>query len=167
MKQRNVTKYQLGFSMLEMAVSVSIALIIGGFAVSNYASMRVTFNKADAINQLREDLRIAQLESVSEGGRGVLAIASDGLSYSFGYDYLPYDKTDPIEPDTVRWLSKMPKYTKIETNKDIIFNSQGNVIDKDGVLQDVEMTLYDTHTETDVIYQSVILSTTGVLNFED
>lgn len=159
--------YQFGFTILELIVAVALAGILTAAALLNVSELRVTFNKSDAQNQVREQLRVAQFQSVAEGGRGVFVIAADGKSYLFGYDYLPYDTTNPIAPDvnSMKWKYNMPQYTKIASTEQIIFNSQGNVTDKDGILISPTLTFSETSTGSDVQYSIAKLSATGVLTF--
>lgn len=104
------------------------------------------------------------MQTVSDGGRGIVVIAADGQSYSFGYDYLPYDTSAPIEPDAVLWTEALPASYKLSADSQIIFNSQGRVIDKDGVLNSVGLSFVKNTGGTDTTYATATLTATGVLN---
>lgn len=116
---------------------------------------------------VRRDLRLAQTMTVNEGGRGVVELAANGTSYEFGYDYLNYDTSDPIEYDSGsrQFTQYLPEGTKITISDTIIFDSKARVIDKDGIIIDVDIDFYDTSSGSDVLYEEACLSAIGVLTY--
>ena len=157
------------FSILELLVAMSIASILMGTAMIGLQDITLSLNKSDAKAQVRSHLRLAQVQSVNEGGRGVLLLAADGLSYSFGYDYITdgYDTTSPVSYDAsaLQWTKNLPNLIKISLSKEVIFDSKGRVIDSFGAITDVDVRFYEQSSGSDVLYENACLSSIGVMTF--
>ena len=153
-----------GFSLMELLVSIALVTIIGAAAVIGISDLRGSYDRLSAMAEFEEHLRLAQLKSVSEGGRGILVVATGGASYSFGYDYLPYDTTSPFTPDTTEFSKNMPNLITISVSGTIIFNSSGRVIDENGIFTSHTITLYDSRTGSPVQFATGTLTSTGVLS---
>ena len=154
----------LGFTVIELLVGISLFSILSLIGILNYSKISFSYKKFDALSQVTEDLRIAQQQTVSEGGRGIFVIAADGKSYSFGYDYLPYNLTEPIVPDSILWSNNLPKLITVESTDLIIFNSQGRVVDKDGVIISPTLTFKDTYDSAENIFRTGELSSNGIFS---
>lgn len=159
-----------GFTMLELIVAISIAAIVGSFALVNLGGISTDFNQTDSQTQFRKHLRLAQLQSVNEGGRGVLVLVNNGTGYEFGYDYITngYDTVAPATYDSGyrEWVETFPADIKAVMSASIIFDSRGRVVDPSGELSSVSVALYDTSSGSDVQFAIGCLSTIGVLSFD-
>lgn len=151
-----------GVTLFELMVAIGLISILSGIGAANFSSLTLSYRKTDSILQTKEDLRIAQQQSVAEGGRGIFTISADNKSYNFGYDYLPYDLTPPIEPDNIVWQRGLPNSIKVSSTHLVIFNSQGRVVDELGILISPTISFIEDFTGVDNTYATATLATTGV-----
>ncbi len=151
-----------GFSLLDLMVAVSIASILGAIGIINYSESSISLNKISVISDFDQDIRLAQLQSVNEGGRGILNIAANGESYSFGYDYLAYDAAAPITYDTLVFTTNLPEFITIASDVTIIFDSKGRLINEFGTYNSANITVYDHSSGSAQVFKTAVLSSSGV-----
>lgn len=159
-------KSDSGFSLFEMLVAMVIFLIVG-FASSPYISgLMESFTKRNAEMQVLEDLRLAQSTAVEQGCRGIFAVASDNLSYSFGCDYTPHSTSSPPVPDSIAFTRPVPPRITVAASGLIIFNSRGLSVDETGSLVARTVTLTINRHGLDTIFNSGTLRPMGHFSFE-
>jgi len=159
----NVLSRQRGFSLIEMMVALFIVGILLAIATPNYVDMSRSFSKSNVRIQLLQDLRRGQATTVSEGCRGVFSFSSDGRSYSFGCDYLPYSEANPPVADSLRFTKELAKGFSVSADATILFNSKGQVIDSDGVLDSRSL---QVNLDGDGVVARGTLRPTGFFNFD-
>lgn len=128
-----------GSSLVELLVTITIFSIFATVAIPNVVALKSSFDRHSGKGQVEFAIRRARNEAIAKGTRAVLQFARDGGSYSFGYDYSPYN-TPPAE-DIVSYVRDLPSEITAIATQTIIFNSQGNLVDQNGDLTQLEITL--------------------------
>lgn len=154
---------QRGFTLVELLVAMSIMALVGYVAVPHISAMTSGFDAVNAQSYVLHDLKRAQAQTVLEGCRGILEIDPSGRSYTFGCDYLPYDTNNPPQHDVMIFQRNLPGTVSISTTGPIIFNSRGQAVDSDDVINNVTVTLREGGV--DVVATGVLLGT-GVFAYE-
>ena len=158
-----------GFTLMELLVTVSIAVVLLATAVNSLFSLTSAFKRLDSKSQLTFDLRKAQAISVQEGCRGLFLIAPDNLSYSFGCDYLPYSTATPPEMDTTEFVRNFEPRFSISSDSYMIFNSKGQSIDTMGALDTRVFSFMEDEQSDGVLttYAQGTVYATGTFSFSD
>lgn len=167
---------QSGLTLVELLITISLIGIFAGVAILGFQSMRESYERMDVLTVFANDISLARLKSVTEGGRGILVVDSGANSYSFGYDYLfpDYSTVPPIiyDPTGYEFTTELPDGFEISivlegsapaVHTPVIFDSKGRVIDEFGVLRSHTITL----TKDGVAYRTAVLSPGGVLTFNE
>ena len=157
-----VNKNSKGFSMVDLIVALSLFLLLSMIALPKLPEYMTTFNRVNARTHLIQDLRLAQAETVTPGCRGIFIIDGDNGGYTFGCDYLPYDTSDPPSYDEQEFSRTLPDNITVDSSARIIFNSRGQVVDKDDVLVNRTVELTDT-SDGSVKFMTGTLYSTGVV----
>ncbi len=163
-----------GFSLLELLVVVALMGIFAGISTLGFQKVRESYSRMDVLSTFANDVSLARLQAVSEGGRGIMILNADQDEYSFGYDYLEYDVTAPITYDTAiltshQFTTVLPdNFTMTITDATdpsvytpIIFDSKGKVIDELGLLRSHTVTFYYNGT----LYKQATITPGGALTF--
>lgn len=151
-----------GITLLDLLATLILSAVISSFGIPQLANLTKTFDRFNARSNLLQDLKRAQAETIMEGCRGIVSIAADGKSYSFGCDYLSYD-TDPVpSPDDVRISRILPANVTITASGNIIFDSRGQSVDENYVLQNVTISL----NGSEGAFASGTILGTGVFTYE-
>jgi len=130
-----------GFSLANLLTTLALIAIIGALGLPQLAQLTKTFDRFNARQHLLEDLKRAQAETITEGCRGIVKIAADATSYTYGCDYLSYDATaDPIG-DIVTFQRMLPEGIEVSGSSPIIFDSRGQSVDTDGIVNNVTLVL--------------------------
>lgn len=161
-----VLKSEDGFNMIEIVVTLSVAVILASTAVSQFTEINTVFDRWNARTLLLQDIRFAQAKSVTQGCRGVIEIAAGGNSYTFGCDYLDYDTSAPIEADVDFLTRTLPNDINFSSDDTIIFNPKGQIIDPTGALDSRSLTLTDTGGESSSVFSTAQIYATGVFVFD-
>lgn len=132
-------KNQRGFSIVELVVSMVVLSILVDSALTEFKQLYDSINKRNAEVLVLQDLRYAQASTVEKGCRGIFTIASNGKSYTYGCDYVPYSST--VTADTNIYTRNLPSGITVSSDALIIFNSRGQVIDSSEALQTRYVTL--------------------------
>ncbi|HMO02077.1 MAG TPA: hypothetical protein PKD37_00805 [Oligoflexia bacterium] len=140
--------------------------IVIGVATPGFQQIRNSINRSNTQLLLLQDLRKAQAHTVTEGCRGIVRIASNQRSYSFGCDYIPYSAANPPLPDSVVFLRYLPSSITIASSGPIIFNSRGQTVDVNNNLTNTTITLLlDSGSGSPSLFATGILRATGFFSF--
>jgi prepilin-type N-terminal cleavage/methylation domain-containing protein len=126
----NHLQKEKGFTVFELLVVLVLSTIFAATALQQYADMSASFNRQNGLRQLESDLRRARAEVVAAGARGVFTIASDGKSYSFGLDYIPFSEDDPPESDSQMFRRVLPTDISLGVTN-LLYDSKGFLVDAD------------------------------------
>lgn len=140
-----MVRSESGITIVELLVAVSISALLMGSAVIQYSEISDSFNRQDAKQHVEADIARARAEALSEGALGILSIASNGKSYSVGFDRLPY--SSPPSPDETFFIHELPNKITFGTSNSIIFNSRGYLVDETLQLSNSTLQFYDDGTE--------------------
>lgn len=151
----------MGFSPLELLVTMGIFTILSLMAATSLPVMKQSFDRKNARQQLEFDLRRAKNEAVSAGARGSLIFAADGKSYSFGIDISPYN--NPAAADSVMFIRTLPTGITMTSNQAVLFNSRGYLIDINGALSTTTLILKENGTA----FQSASVYPTGYSHYSN
>ena len=125
---KQVIRCQRGVSVLEVVVSLSIAFILSAIAIPNLPTLGDTYGRSSAIQQFEFDLQRARSEAMAAGARSILAPLAGANGYSIGLDYVPYDPN--LVPDEELFRRVFEKNVVLSMGDDLVFNSQGFLIDE-------------------------------------
>ena len=162
----NKLESEQGVTIFDMLATISLILILSGTALLQISDIHGSFDRAEARSRLVQDLRRIQAESIKQGVRGIMTVAADGKSYSFGYDYLDYDIVYPPAADTTSFVRNLPKNVTLAVDSAVIFDSRGRIIDIDGILDTRTITMTQTTGEGTEVIASGTISATGVLSYD-
>ncbi len=99
---KKITKINLGFTLVEMMVAVSVTAILLGVGVAQYRKFSRTQLIKAAVRQLKSDLRVAQANALS-GEKGSCACGKFGAICG-----------DPRDPTILGWEVSFPSATSYE-----------------------------------------------------
>jgi prepilin-type N-terminal cleavage/methylation domain-containing protein len=156
---------ETGFSVLELLVVMSLSAVLTLFALPQYTKLAAAFDRMNARAELVKDLKRAQAESITEGCRGIIVIAADKKSYTFGCDYLDYDTASAPRSDVITFKRYLPSHITVASSGPIIFNSRGQTVDTSYIMSNTTITLTDTTKGTGGVYATGTLLGTGVFRF--
>ena len=151
---------------MDMLVTMAILGTIGAMAAPQLSTLSSSFNRLNARTILIQDLKRAQAQALTEGCRGIFTFDASNESYSFGCDYLSYDTSDTPVADTISFQRTMPDRTQVTVSTQVIFNSRGQSVDKDDIIQNVTLSLFDTTSGSAVLYNTGTLLGTGLFSFD-
>lgn len=138
-------KNQAAFTVLEMLFVVSLFAIIGHIAVLSLTEMSTIFEKAQVIETVERDLKQAQLLAIKDACRVVWDISSTASSsYGYGCDYQGYNTSIPVVPDQVELTRDLGSSFTVESTEQLIFDTNGGVINSGGVAITPTLTLKTT-----------------------
>jgi type II secretory pathway pseudopilin PulG len=118
-----------GFTTLELFATMTIFALVLFLAAQQVSELLNSYNRRNAEMVLLEDMRLAQATTVKEGCHGILQIASDGKSYTFGCDYVPCSEEYPPLIEKQFFTRRLPRQTRVESDEIVMFNSRGQCID--------------------------------------
>lgn len=144
-----------------------ITALLAAYAIPQYSRMSDSFDRFNARAHLLEDIKRAQAFSLAEGCRGILTIAGDGNSYDFGCDYLAYDAADPPSADSIQFTRNLGDDITLASSTSVIFNSRGQTVDKDDIIQNVTFTLTSSAKGSTGTFATGTLLGTGVFQYSN
>jgi type II secretory pathway pseudopilin PulG len=159
---RRLAEDESGVSLLNLLAAITVAAIVGALGIPQLAILTKGFDRFNSRSFLIQDLKLAQAHSVTEGCRGIVKIAANGESYVFGCDYLGYDPAAEPSPDNTVFTRLLPDHITVVASAPVIFDSRGQSVDIDGIVQNVTLQLR-ARTET---FASGTLLGTGVFSYE-
>ncbi len=155
-----------GFTLLQLIVVLVLSSIVAGLGTPELVKMKEAFSRFNARSSLLEDIKRAQAQTITEGCRGVFAIAPDGKSYSFGCDYLNYDSNPLPQPDAVSFGRSLPTRVYLSVSTPIIFDSRGQAVDTSGIVNNSIVTLSEGPSGSGIVFATGTLLGTGVFNYD-
>lgn len=155
-----------GFTLLQLIVVLVLSSIVAGLGTPELVKMKEAFSRFNARASLLEDIKRAQAQTITEGCRGVFAIAADGRSYSFGCDYLNYDPNPLPQPDAVSFGRTLPTRVYLSASTPIIFDSRGQAVDTSGIVNNSTVSLSEGPSGSGIIFATGTLLGTGVFNYD-
>lgn len=156
-----------GYTLIELMVCVSIAAACGFGAVIYYPDLMQSYHRLDARTLLIHDIRRAQAEAITAGCRGILTVASDNKSYSYGCDFLSYDTTIPPAPDSTLFVRSLPANIIMTNTGTVIFDSRGRAVDTSGIMNTVNVHLIDVSGSSSNHFATGTLFGTGAFTFSE
>lgn len=157
---------EIGFSVIDLVVAFAILTILGYFAVLEFRTTELSFERMNARSFVVQDLKRAQAETITQGCRGIMTVATDGRSYNFGCDYLSYDTNVPPQADALSFTRDLPDTITLSTSGQIIFNSRGQTVDAYDAMTTISLTLADKSGGGSTTFASGTLLGTGVFSFD-
>lgn len=121
---------EAAFSSIELLVVLTMIAILTYSGTQQYISTLGAFTRMTSINQFQSDIRRARIESITQGGRGIVELTSNG-GYRMGIDYWPFDSGATIE--TQLFATTFSSEIEFEASGDMIFNSRGFLVDEGGL----------------------------------
>jgi prepilin-type N-terminal cleavage/methylation domain-containing protein len=155
-----------GFTLFEVLAAMLILAITSFIAIPQFLSLNTSVTRMDVRLQVMQDLRRAQAEAITQGCRGIVTIAPDNKSYTFGCDYLSYDTTIPPVADSQSFIRYLPNLFQISADDTIIFNSRGQSVDPFDVLENRTITLSDSSTGTLRSFATGNISGIGMFDYD-
>ncbi len=146
-------------TVLGIVSSVSVAVSL------NFSEVRSSFDKLTARGVLIQDLTRAQAEAVTAGCRMIFTVATDGRSYNYGCDLLPYDTGFPPSADVFSCVRPLPRRITLSPGTVIVFNSRGQSVDASGEMTNVTLRLSAETSRGVVNYVSGTLLGTGAFQY--
>lgn len=159
-------KNERGFTLTEMLAGISIFTIVCAMAMPHLSSLSKSFESINARSYVIQDLKRAQAETITQGCRGIFKIATDGKSYTFGCDFLPYDTSVNPSADGMSFRRNMPTTVSVGSSAPVILNSRGQTVDIDNVLVNITLTLRSHTTTPPTVMASGTLLATGVFTYD-
>lgn len=157
--------YESGISMLELLVALSFTGLMFGIALPQVAELKSSFNNLNAKSYFVQDVKRAQAEAITQGCRGIIKIAADGESYSFGCDFLSYDETADPTHDVTSFVRNLPTGVRIAASAPIIFNSRGQAVDPFYIISNSTVTFSEWNGGGYSPFSSGTLLGTGAFSF--
>ncbi len=96
------------------------------------------FKRMDSLNRFESDLRRARIESITQGGRGIVEMNASGHGYQMGIDYWPFNAGSDIE--ATLFAANFGSEINLNASDTIIFNSRGFLVNQSGVPTTVTFT---------------------------
>ena len=154
-----------GFTAFELVVVLFLTSILAAYAIPQYSLMSDSYDRFNARAHLLEDIKTAQAFSLAQGCRGIITIAPDAKSYTFGCDYLSYDTADPPVPDSIEYTRNLDGDVTVAASGTVIFNSRGQTVDKDDIISNITFTLSGKVEGSTQVFATGILLGTGVFSY--
>ena len=140
----SLRKNQSGSTLSEFVVYTVTVILISSYVAPSLSSLGGSFSRGAAISQFSSDVSRARAETLRAGARGVLAVAQDGRSYSFGLDYEPYSQTP--QADSIMFQSELPGDITVVAS-DVMFDSRGYAINSSGVPVNIDFSMESNDSE--------------------
>ena len=160
-----LASHERGYSLMELLVAMGMFSILVALALPRYMEFNKSYNREHARTLFIHDLKRAQAETITQGCRGIFTIAPDAHSYSYGCDYLSYDTNNPPTYDVVKFTRVLPTGVSLSFDNTLIINSQGKIVDTDGILDTRSVTLLQQEGGTNVPFTTGTILATGLLNY--
>ncbi|MCO6430875.1 MAG: type II secretion system protein [Deltaproteobacteria bacterium] len=154
------------FTMFEFLVVLVVTSIVAYLAIPMFGQINSSMERVNVRKFLLLDLRRAQAESVTHGCRGIFTISSDNRSYSFGCDYLAYDTNVPPSADVITFSRTLPSHTYVTSDRTIIFNSKGQLVDELGFIDSRSITLSDDSDGPMRVFATGSVLGTGLFEYD-
>jgi prepilin-type N-terminal cleavage/methylation domain-containing protein len=157
--------HQLGVTLVELLVVLSITGILAGVALPQISDLKASFNRLNARSYFVQDLKRSQAEAITQGCRGILVIAANGESYSFGCDYLSYDTTVPPVHDGASFVRNLPPNIRVASTEPLIFNSRGQAVDVNFIISNATVSFSEWNGSGYEQFATGTLLGTGAFSF--
>jgi len=154
-----------GISLLEVLTVIAVVGIAMQMSFPVLSGVSASIERMNVRGYVLQDLRRAQAETVTHGCRGVFSLSTAGSSYSFGCDYLDYDPAGTPSPDVVIFRRTLPKGFSLTTDGPIIFNSRGQIVAVDGMIDERELELIDASTGAATTFENGRILGTGLFEY--
>lgn len=154
-----------GFTLLNMLVAMSLTAIVAGIGVGHLNKLSETFHRLNARNYVLEDLKRAQAETITEGCRGIINVAADGKSYTYGCDYLAYDPAADPHSDSVKFQRVLPENITLAASGPVIFDSRGQTVDINAIVTNITLVLSERVGASSSPFATGTLLGTGVFSY--
>jgi type II secretory pathway pseudopilin PulG len=163
----NRAQIQLGFTALELVVTMAITAITFFVATPKLSEILASYYRRNGEMQVLGDMRIAQATTVKEGCHGIFSIASDGKSYSYGCDYVPYSSTYPPAIEKTFFIRRLPSKVQVSSDALVMFNSRGQCIDDSESLATRTVTLSTILSSGSSTFNTGTLRPTGFFSYQN
>ena len=135
---------QHGFSLFESLITVLLITVVTATAVLNFPEISRSFNHQNTRELFRADLRRVKDEAAKAGARGIITVATDKKSYSYGLDYSPYSAAVPPAMDQTIGRRNLASGFTITSPASIYFNSRGILVNSSGSVSTVAISMSDS-----------------------
>lgn len=152
--------------MFEFLVALSISSVVAYITIPRFTEINASMHRINARKFVLLDLRRAQAETVKNGCRGIVTIAANSNSYTFGCDYLAYDTNVPPQADVIIFSRTLPNSFFISSDDTIIFNSKGQIVDELGFIDSRQITLSESAHGPMNQYATGQILGTGLFEYE-
>lgn len=154
-----------GISLLEVLTVIAMAGIAVQMSFPVLSGVSSSIERMNVRGYVLQDLRRAQAETVTHGCRGIFSLSSTGSSYSFGCDYLDYDPAGTPTPDVIFFRRNLPKGFSLTTDAPIIFNSRGQIVAVDGMIDERQVELIDASIGPATTFEHGRILGTGLFEY--
>ena len=154
-----------GFSLMDLIISMFMFAIVSLIAAPRLSALYDSINKRNAEVLVLQDVRLAQAKSVEQGCRGIFSIATNGKSYTFGCDYVPYSTTTVA--DQIVYTRNLPSKITMSADAQVLFNTRGQVVDVNEALQTRTILLKSSRTGSPVTFNTGTLRPTGFFTYSN
>lgn len=155
-----------GFSAIELVVVMSIFAVLAAIAAPKFNELAGSSERFAARAHLLEDIKTAQAFTLTQGCRGIMTVASDGRSYSFGCDYLAYDTAETPVADSIEFTRELAGDVTMEADAIIILNSRGQTVNITDQQVNIVIELESEIQGTREVYARGTLLGTGVFEYD-
>ena len=162
---RRAISHSRGFSLMDLIIAMFMFAIVSLIAAPRLSALYDSINKRNAEVLILQDVRLAQAKSVEQGCRGIFAIATNGKSYTFGCDYVPYSTTTVA--DQIIYTRNLPSKITMTADAQVLFNTRGQVVDVNEALQTRTLSLKSSRTGTAVTFNTGTLRPTGFFTYSN
>jgi len=128
-----------GATLFEVMATALVFVALSALAVPNLVELKGSFERHRGKAEFQSAIREAKARAVSEGTRAILNVSTDGASYTFGFDLVPFN--DPPKEDSTESIRDLPENVTLSLSNPVVFNSQGYLIDETGSLANVNAEL--------------------------
>lgn len=156
---------QSGFTLMELMTVILIMTVTMSVAVPQLLSLNASVERMNTKLMVLQDLRRAQSEAITQGCRGILKIASDSKSYTYGCDYLNYSTATPPVADNQIFIRYLPNLFTIATSGTVIFNSRGQSVDQSDILSTRTITLREASSGSPTVFATGSLNAIGMFDY--
>lgn len=156
-----------GFTLAELLMTMALFATISLIAAPRVSELLESFSRSNAEMQVLQDMRLMQATTVEQGCQGIVSIAADGKSYSYGCDYVPFSAVSPPVWDSVRFTHSLPPKVTVATNGQIIFNSRGQAVEESGALATRTISLSLNKYGAPVVFNIGTLRPTGFFSYQN